>query len=367
MSERPEESGTKPEPTIIDVVPDEAPAYTRASLAARIIVWLPLAVAVVLLAAAPFWAPPLAQLLPWASTKSADSAAAAGLDRLDQRLGALAERQAALEQQVARLATRPADAATASTQQEQAAAMRLLADRLTQLEQRPGAPAPVDNSRELAALVNEQRQLSDRIGALETRAAAPVAAAVPAAERTDQALLLALGRVREALAAQRPFADELVTLQRLGHGRSEVSEAMPALAAAAPKGVPAVAVLARRFTQEVAPAAMRAAALPESDSWSDRLLGKLGALVSVRRVGDNAITSGDPVEAALARAEAALADNDLAAAVAAVESLPERALPPAQAWLGEARARLAAMQAVTRLDDDLARRLAGDAAPAAER
>jgi hypothetical protein len=368
MSERPEESSHAPGPTIIDVVPDEAPARPR--LAARVLPWLPLAAAVVLLAAAPFWAPPLARLLPWSSSPpllGADPAIAAGLDRLEQKLGALAERQAALEQQVTRLAARPADTGAASAQQEQAAAMRLLADRLTQLEQRPVAPVPVDNARELAALTSELRQLGDRLANLETRAAAATAATGLAAERTDQALLLALGRVREALAAQRPFAAELATVQRLGRDRPEVTASLPALAAAAPKGVASVPVLARRFSQDVAPAVMRQAAVPEGGSWSDRLLAKLGALGTIRRVGDSAITSGDPVEAALARAEAALAAGDLAAAIAAAESLPERALPPAQAWLAEARLRLAATQAVTSLDDALAARLASDPAPAAER
>jgi hypothetical protein len=369
MSDRPEDSGhPAPGPTIIDVVPDAAPV--RPPLAARLLPWLPLAAAVVLLAAAPFWAPPLARLLPWSAPQpapSADPALAAGLDRLEQKLGALTERQAALEPQVTRLAARPVDTGAASALQEQAAAMRLLADRLTQLEQRPSAPAPVDNARELAALTSELRQLGDRLGTLETRAAAATAATGLAAERTDQALLLALGRVREALAAQRPFAAELATLQRLSRDRPEVNASLPALAAAAPKGVASVPVLARRFSQEVAPAVMREASVPQSDSWSDRLLGKLGSLVSIRRVGDSAIASGDPVEAALARAEAALAAGDLAASIAAAESLPERALPPAQAWLAEARGRLAATQAVASLDDALAARLAVDAAPAAER
>jgi hypothetical protein len=373
MSDRPEDSEHHaPGPTIIDVVAETV--RPRWPLRALLIAGLPLAAAMVLLAAAPFWAPPLARLLPWSSappTTSADPALFAGLDRLEQKLGALAERQAALESQVTRLAARPVDtgSANASVLQEQAAAMRLLADRLTQLEQRPGAPAPVDNARELAALASELRQLGERLAALETRAAAPapVALTIPAAERTDQALLLALGRVREALAAERPFAAELATLQRLGHDRPDVSAALPPLAAAAPTGVAAVAVLAKRFSQEVAPAVMRETAVPESGSWSDRLLAKLGGLVSIRRVGESAIKSGDPVEAALARAEAALAAGDLAAAIVAAESLPEPARVPAQAWLAQARLRLGAMQAVASLDDALAARLAADAVPAPER
>jgi hypothetical protein len=112
---------------------------------------------------------------------------------------------------------------------------------------------------------------------------------------------------------------------------------------------------------------MRETAVAESGSWSNRLLGKLSGLVSIRRTGGSAIESGDPVESALARAEGALAAGDLAAAVAAVESLPERALPPAQAWLAAARLRQAATQAVASLDDALAARLATDAATAAER
>ncbi|MGH7085465.1 MAG: hypothetical protein ACREFN_10810, partial [Acetobacteraceae bacterium] len=122
-----------------------------------------------------------------------------------------------------------------------------------------------------------------------------------------------------------------------------------------------------------APAATRSAALNDpvatptarapaaADDWSGRVLDQLRRLVTIRRIG------GDhqaPPEAAVERAEAALAHGDLAAAVQAIAALSGPAAAAAQPWLAKARQRLAAETALTQAQQRLEADIAQRAAPA---
>jgi hypothetical protein len=134
------------------------------------------------------------------------------------------------------------------------------------------------------------------------------------------------------------------------------------LAAAAAKGVPRMTTLTQRFKEEVAPAMLRRAAAPPSDDWGDSILARLRSLIVIRRVGDAAATSSDPVEAAVAQAEQALSAGDLAGAVAAIESMPPQAAAPAREWLADAHRRLSAEQALAKLSGAMTAQLAADQA-----
>jgi len=70
-------------------------------------------------------------------------------------------------------------------------------------------------------------------------------------------------------------------------------------------------------------------------------------LVTVRPAGSQA--EGDSVDARVARAEASLNDGDLAAAVTELDQLEGEPAQAAADWLAQAKARLAAEQAVTQL------------------
>jgi hypothetical protein len=83
------------------------------------------------------------------------------------------------------------------------------------------------------------------------------------------------------------------------------------------------------------------------DSFGERLLGKVKGIVSLRRVGDD--VQGDSVEAKLARAEAALAADDLAKAVELMKSMPAQTNKATSSWLTRAQAHLAAKRAVDQL------------------
>ncbi|HXY98899.1 MAG TPA: mitofilin family membrane protein [Stellaceae bacterium] len=302
------------------------------------------------IASAPYWA----ALLPWAAP---DDRAEAALGQVERELADMAQRQAALTQRLAGVEERLAGAPASGSQQETAAALRQLADRLTLLEQRPppaGDPAQLAALGETAStLAAGMTELRARLDKLEAR--------VGEAEGSPKgaALLLALGQLRGALDSGRPFAAELARVKALARDRPELAQPIDALAGAAATGVASLGTLMQRFTQEVAPALLRAPPPPESDDIGDRIMARLRSLVVIHRIGD----ARDPVESAVERAEAALAGNDLAGAVAALEALPAREAAPAQGWLAAAHQRLAAAEAAGRLDAGISARLAGGAAP----
>ena len=322
-----------------------------------------LAVVIVAAASSPYWAPPLAVVLPWSPRGEADALAGRFGD-IDQRLAAMVQQQAGFEARVARL-EQQAKSATAGGPTQMA-----LEQRLASLEQRVGAGAEHASGSEQRA-ERFQDQTSVSLAALrdqvEKLAAAQQSLDASAKERgadgTDQALLLALEPLRNAIESARPFTSELSAIEALARDRPEVKEALKPLEAMAAKGVADKLALARRFAQEVAPAMLRAAAEPREDSWSERVWSGLRSLVVIRRV--DGTTSGDPTEAAVARAEKALVQNDLAGAVKAVEEATGRATGPvqaaAQAWLAAARERVGAEATLQTLSRQLTARLAAGA------
>ena len=125
-------------------------------------------------------------------------------------------------------------------------------------------------------------------------------------------------------------------------------QAVEALRPAAASGVPTLAALRSSF-DAVANQIVHAAQAPEGDGLLEQAAGNLMSLVTVRPVG--ADVEGDSAVARVARAEAALEDGDLAAAVAELEALDGAAAEAAAPWLAEARPRLAAEAALHTLQE----------------
>jgi hypothetical protein len=309
--------------------------------------WLLLLLAVIaLFGTSPFWAPPLGRLLQWSFRSDSDPLIAAQA-QLDRRIADLTERAAALDQRLGRIEEQLRGTASA-------AALRELSERLSALEQSPrGFDAAQLSAVEdaLRKLASAQAQSAERIAELEKRGSAS------SGERNDEALLLALGRLRDEMRGPEPFAAALGAVLALGRDRPEVQAALQPLALSAKSGIPSLTMLTQRFDEEVAPAVLRAAAPATGEGWGERALASLRGLVTVRRIGSDAGTAGDLVEAAVGRAETLLRKGDLAGAIAAFANLPEAAVAPAQPWLAEARQRLAAEQAVAKLADDIGARL----------
>ncbi len=316
-------------------------------------------IVVAILSTAPYWT----QLLPGSTQKSLEAAKAARGEQ-DRRIAALTQQEAALTQRVAELEQQMKSVATPQWMQEQAQAMRSLADRIAALESHP--PQAAADETQLTALAQalqkleaENASVGQRLDRLEQRGAAA------ADTRSDQALLLALGQLRGAVESGRPFTAELDTVKTLARERPELAGALGAMEKSAAQGVASVASLAQRFRQEVAPSLLREPVEPEGDSLGARILGKLRSLIVIRHVGSGAAGSSDPVSAAVAKAETALGSDDLGSAVAALEELPEQDRTPAQSWLNAAHRRLDAEAALDQTTKSLTARLTAAAAPSA--
>ncbi|HEY0523299.1 MAG TPA: mitofilin family membrane protein [Stellaceae bacterium] len=369
------------------------------------------------LAATPFWAPIVVPLLPWGAEQAANQteqqqlqdisgrvqalesrpaaapaqpAQAADTGDLKAALDALDKRVAGMEQRVASAGSGGVDPAAVEALrndlQRQTAASNQKLDELNQriagidrkVDSRPTTDPAVQQALQglqqsqqgvqqaqqgtqqaLQGLQNDMRriavaqtELSDRVSRMEAQASQQVNAG-----RADQALLLAVGQLRDAVSGSRPYAAELGAVQALGRDRPNVLAAAQPLTARAQTGVPSLAVLRQRFN-DAATAIVQAEESPPSQDFGQEVLGKLRSLVTVRHTG--AAPENRPAQGAVAQAESALNAGDLAGAVAALDKLSGPAAEAAKPWLDDARARLAAEGAVAKLDQLLVARLTSE-------
>jgi len=160
------------------------------------------------------------------------------------------------------------------------------------------------------------------------------------------ALLLAVGQLRAAVDQALPFDAELRALKALAPDDAETAKPLTVLKPRAATGIPTRLALVERFAQ-LEPAIVRAEALPAGDGWWRQSLNRLMTLVIVRREDGDA--DGIGAAAVVARVRARLAVNDFAAAIAEAATLTEGPAETAKGWLDDARARLAADQALSEL------------------
>ena len=249
-----------------------------------------------------------------------------------------------------------------------------LADRLTALEDRPqvtvalsdAAQAAVEadiaalrrDAAESIARVEADRealgaQLAERFdglqGELRTALAAieaeqdllQVARAEAAADADADRLVAVSASLRAALDAGGPYSEPLQTLVDLA-GTTPPA----ALTDYAADGVPTLASLREGFS-DAARAALEAAIRAQIAS------GELNRVEGFMRIhsGVRSLTpqDGDSPDAVLSRAEAALADADIAGALALVDELPPEGRTAMQAWVDQAETRRAALAALDAL------------------
>lgn len=343
----------------VELVPAPAAIEPKVSRSAPIIAWLVLALVIVVVAVgtSPFWAPALTPVLPWGQhPETHRDNSAATLRSVENRLAA---DETALKDQAARIAQlearpvvsppalaavpapTPAPTATATPaappQQSEASA-----DAIKALQDR------------LAKLAADQSASGTRIDQLEGKVAA-------AGEkgRAEQTFLLALAALRVAVEGSEPYAAELSAVRPLAGDRPETKDTITRLAEDAGTGLPSTAALAERFDRTVAPAILRARGDTRSGDWWQQIRARLERLVVIRRVTPGGPAPRDATEAAVAKADAALRTGDLAHAVTALDDLSGDAALAAAPWVAQAKRRLDAEAALTKLwRDEVAR--AGD-------
>lgn len=282
--------------------------------------------------------------LPAAAARRLDDLTAR-LDAFDARLAGLAEADDALRADL------------------RAATARLAApDTLSAAEQEALDALSADLESELSGLRERldglDARLDSRLGGLEESLSALSAERTAAAESVagDLAALLAVLQLRDALVGSAPFATELDTLRRLAAARDDLAPAAEALAPLEPfaeTGIPGRVALKAAFP-EVAHAVVAAEQAGAGDDWLAGVRRRLSSLVTVRPLG---AVAGESAAAIVARAEALLAEDDLAGAVAELDKLSGAPAEAAADWLAKARARVAAQRALVELNAAVSARL----------
>jgi hypothetical protein len=220
-----------------------------------------------------------------------------------------------------------------------------LSERIARLEEKESESADkavVDD------LGTKTTRLSEEVADITRRVETLVESSVLADRTTDdvRATIVAAGTLREALRGSAPFVEPLAAFAETAGENPDLREIVALVEPYAESGVPTLATLRRRFddaTRDIT----RAARSLEGDGWIARIVNRLGNVISIRRTGERA--AENTVDAAIARAEGNLAAGDLIAAVKELESLEGPPAEAAAAWLGDARARVAAERAMALL------------------
>lgn len=280
----------------------------------------------------------------------------AALDGLAQRIAGLEDNLAALQQQSNALEQRltaisTPEASSSSTPSPAETVNQDFAAGLAAAEAKAAsAETRADAAQALArAAADDSEALRGQLTTLEQRLAALEQTPSRAPLDQQRAAVLALGQLRSALDAGRPYADALQTVEAVFEGEA----ALDVLRIRAAEGIPSLDALQTRF-----PATIEAAlhAHPDGGTIWQRTAQRLSDLVTVRRTGE---VAGDETDAVLARAELRLTRNDLAGAVSELQALDGPSAAAVAPWLRDATARVEAVRALDSLLDTAVARTAG--------
>lgn len=204
-------------------------------------------------------------------------------------------------------------------------------------------PAPaVDFDAEMNTFRAELEAAADAARA-EVQAAQERAAKIEAAAVATAGLAVkraAIAEVSAALASGAPFEEALAS----------VPNAPEALAAVAEQGIPTLAALRAEFPDAAREALRGAQSVPDDASATARMAAFLREQTNARSLSPR--EGGDP-DAVLSRAEAALNNGELAAALAELSGLPDGAIASLSGWIVQAETRVAATDAVQLLSNEL--------------
>ncbi|MCG8544807.1 MAG: uroporphyrinogen-III synthase [Alphaproteobacteria bacterium] len=343
-------------------ITDASPARAGGSSG---LAWLALLIAVLAVAGLltqRYWTPYLGGSVTGAATGTVDTAAVDGLSERVAKLESGQQKLTGLETQIStldkRVAALPTTAAggvdsekldtiakeIGTTKQ----AVEGMSTRVTALEASIGkTPQAVTDA--LSRLQQDAVTMRQSISALSSRLKALEDRPVISGERIA-ALAVTAGQLESAVNAGQAYAGPLARLRALAAGDKAMADPIAALANDADTGVPTMAALTRRFDR-LAPQLVASTPGDAATSWLGKVREKAVALVNLRPVG--ASGSASPIT----RAEQALADNDLATAVKALDDVTG----PTDTWRTDAQRRLAADGALAKINAQVVDRLAGSA------
>ena len=261
---------------------------------------------------------------------SASSTALAALDRKAGEASASAAKAVAEAQATtARLAEL---ASSASSGQPADAA---IADALKRADANAAA------ARDAAtALTRRLDEAGGRLAAVENAAKS---AKIPERQASAAARVVLTERIRQAIAAGRPFQAEAQALA----GAGLPADQLAALNAVATKGAPTREALLALFKPHRALFARETA--PAATTWESKLLGLASRVVTVRPVGD---TGADDPATLPIRLENALTQDDVVKAAELWAQLPEPARRASEALGAALKQRATAQAAINRISQD---------------
>lgn len=245
----------------------------------------------------------------------------------DNAMKSLGVALAALSRRTDELAT-----TTRAAQSRADAAEKAAADLRSNVQDMSKTAAAGASSADLASL-------QQRLAALEEQSKSARAELAKASESDKSArLALSAAAVRDAVLRGVPFAEELAQAKALG----AAEKALAPLWSFAASGVPNAKTLAKELT-DLLPQMRKAVGTPAtSGGFLERLQANAENLVRVRPADAPA---GNDASAVLARIEQSAAQDNIAAALADIGTLPEAARQVAANWVTRATARQKALDA----------------------
>lgn len=370
------DAGPAPEATRPEVAATQAPPADPVAAAAAVAprrgggfaVFVALIALLVALAAlAATLRPDLLRHIPGIATARAPSASLAPLEKRLAALEALPAEFKALGEQVTALAARPV-AEPVAPDTETPARLAALEERLSAFETDATRLAE-EVGQAVATAENERDALAERLAATSDAVtqAAPAAALSALDERlatlekvetgTSQgqavALALAAASLRRAVVEGTALAQPLALARKFAADDAAIAPALATLDAAATNGIPSEAVL-RGELAAIANAVHVAMRDAPGTSWGKRTLSRIEDALSLRRPA----TTGSGQEAMLARAQAYLANGDVAGASTTLASYSGAGSAAVAAWRARAASRVAVLAAVTAIETRAYERMA---------
>lgn len=246
----------------------------------------------------------------------------------------LSGRVAAAEQALAELRAREPAAAAPDVSPQ----LRAMAARVDELARALEA-ARSEGRASAAGRTEDLQALQAAVDALSKKVENAVVDTAQASTRRSS-VMVAVGALEVALADGLPYTAALDALRRLVAADEPVfADAIKVLAPSARDGIPTRGQLATRL-DALLEARTRPLWKAETDSWTDRVLREIDAVVSVRRIDESA----GPADK-MRRARKAMSRNDLPSAAEQLGGVPG----PAGDWAQDVSRRVAADQAFGKL------------------
>jgi hypothetical protein len=219
-----------------------------------------------------------------------------------------------------------------------------VARRMAEIETRT---APIEElarvESELAGVANEMRELSARLSTMEEEVRATSGLRV---ESRGQAIALAVTILRDALQRGGPFVIALNQLERSAGDDQVIAEQIAILKPLSDQGAPTLEKLRQSFPA-IAQEAVAAATDDHSGSVLDATWANIKKLIPIRRID---AAGEESLEGRLVMAENALAQDDLDAAVAALQGIEgNHAATAVNDWLQAAQNRQTLNEAIATL------------------